>query len=202
MCWLTSQPVSNNTISINSDGLAGTPEFFRHDRRALDDRRQPCHRHGNISTLGNDFTGNASSTSATISGNLGLGGADRDFTIADGSAADDLVISGIISGARKLRKEGAGTMVLSVATLSAMTWKLTRASCWAENNSALGDGQGARCQRLALQLQGGITIGIPLTVNGSGVAGDGALRNLSETTPSPVRSFSRSTPPFNPMPGG
>jgi len=62
---------------------------------------------GNVSTL-------ASATSSTISGKLALGGTNKTFTVADGAAADDLVISAVVSaGGGGLVKEGPGTLVLS-----------------------------------------------------------------------------------------
>jgi autotransporter-associated beta strand protein len=65
-------------------------------------------------TLGGTVTGNASASSATISGNLALGGA-RVFAIADGAATADLSISAVMSGAATISKTGAGSLVLSGA---------------------------------------------------------------------------------------
>src|SRR5262249_4814006 len=45
-------------------------------------------------TLNNNIVSNAAAVSATISANLDLGAATRTVTVADGAAADDLVISG------------------------------------------------------------------------------------------------------------
>lgn len=61
------------------------------------------------------ITTNASSTASTISGKLALGAYSHTFTVADGSAANDLDISAAISGsgANNLVKEGAGTLQLS-----------------------------------------------------------------------------------------
>lgn len=65
-------------------------------------------------TLGGAVTGNASANSATVSGNLNLGGATRTFTIADGGAAEDMAISANISNGG-ITKAGAGTLTLSGA---------------------------------------------------------------------------------------
>ncbi len=70
-----------------------------------------------ILTLGGDVVGNASGTSATISGSTGqlnLGGVVRTFTIADGAVTDDMLISAIVSNG-SVTKEGAGTLTLSGA---------------------------------------------------------------------------------------
>ena len=63
-------------------------------------------------TLGGTLTGNASSSTATISGNLALG-ANRIFSIADGAASTDMDVSAAISGAFTVTKNGAGTLSLS-----------------------------------------------------------------------------------------
>ncbi len=65
-------------------------------------------------TLGGAVTGNASANSATISGNLNLGGTTRTFTIADGGAAEDMAISANISNGG-LTKAGTGLLALSGA---------------------------------------------------------------------------------------
>jgi autotransporter-associated beta strand protein len=63
-------------------------------------------------TPGN-VTTNASSGAATITGNLSLGVTSRTFTVANGTAANDLVLNATISSPTSvnLTKEGAGTMV-------------------------------------------------------------------------------------------
>src|SRR5207248_727028 len=67
---------------------------------------------GGTLTLGGDVTGNAASATATIGGNLALG-TSRTFTIADGAAASDVVVSAAISGAGfGLTKAGAGSLLL------------------------------------------------------------------------------------------
>ena len=48
--------------------------------------------------MSGDLTVNASSISSTISGNLALIGSVRTFTVADGTAAPDLLVSAVISG--------------------------------------------------------------------------------------------------------
>lgn len=59
-------------------------------------------------------TSHASTNSSTISGHLNLGGRTNTFVVADGAAADDLVISAAISNGG-LIKTNAGRMVLSAS---------------------------------------------------------------------------------------
>jgi fibronectin-binding autotransporter adhesin len=73
-----------------------------------------------VLTLGGSITYAAGSTGfengqATISANIDTGGVNRSIIVGDGSAADDLVISGAISGAGTLTKTGAGVLQLSGA---------------------------------------------------------------------------------------
>jgi len=90
-------------------------------------------------TLGGTVTGNGNANSATISGNLNLGG-DRTFTIANGAAAEDMSISAVISGANKLTKDGTGTLVLSGVNTygTGKDTKLEAGTIAVGNNSALG----------------------------------------------------------------
>jgi len=72
---------------------------------------------GGTLTLTGDVSVLASSTSSTISGagTVMLGTATRTFTVADGAAADDLVVSTVVDGGVGLIKEGPGRMVVSGA---------------------------------------------------------------------------------------
>lgn len=78
-------------------------------------------------TLNGDVTGNASSQTATVSGKLGLGGADRTFTIASGStpSGKDMDVSAVVRGSGGLIKEGAGTLVLSGISPNTFTGSTT-----------------------------------------------------------------------------
>ena len=142
---------------------------------------------GGTLTLGGPVTGNASSSSATISGNLALG-ADRTFTIADQvGLADDMVISAAISGGAgvDLIKSGAGTLVLGGDNTSyvGLTTINSGGALNIRHANALGGvGTGTTVNSGgALQIQGAITTAAePLTINGTGVATDGALRNISD----------------------
>src|SRR5439155_5175132 len=57
--------------------------------------------------LAANVTSTASTASATISGNFDLGAtATRTFTVADGTAADDLIVSANVSGTAAISKAG------------------------------------------------------------------------------------------------
>jgi autotransporter-associated beta strand protein len=64
-------------------------------------------------TLSSNVTTNASSSTARINGTLSLGAATRTFSVADGAAADDLIVGATLSGTGGLTKSSAGTMVLT-----------------------------------------------------------------------------------------
>ena len=69
-------------------------------------------------TLNGDLTVNAASTASTITGRLSAGGVPvRQVTVADGSAAEDLIVSAALSGllGTGIAKGGPGKMVLSGA---------------------------------------------------------------------------------------
>jgi autotransporter-associated beta strand protein len=55
----------------------------------------------------------ASPTTATIAAPLGMGGVTRTFSVANGAAATDLLISGVMSGTAGFIKADAGTLELS-----------------------------------------------------------------------------------------
>jgi autotransporter-associated beta strand protein len=75
---------------------------------------------GNLSVIANG-TG---AVGASISGNLSLGNATRTFNIGDGTAAQDLNISAVISSGG-FTKTGAGTLRLSGATSNTFTGTAT-----------------------------------------------------------------------------
>jgi autotransporter-associated beta strand protein len=133
--------------------------------------------------LANNVTINAASTTATIAGVLDLGAATQTFTVAHGTAPSgiDLDVSASIYNG-SLIKAGAGTMELDgdntytgTTEISAGTLEITAAHALSSNSSGATVDSGA-----TLELSGGfITDAIPLTLNGTGVGGNGALVNAS-----------------------
>jgi fibronectin-binding autotransporter adhesin len=92
---------------------------------------------GTLTLSTGGVTTNASSSTAMITGNLDLGGSGRAFTIADGSAANDLSISAVISDGG-ITQTGAGTMVLSGANTFDGTVHVLSGTLVVQNASALG----------------------------------------------------------------
>lgn len=73
-------------------------------------------------TLGGDVTvSGTGAVGATISGHLNLGGATRAFTVADGAAGSDLIISADISGTGGVTKAGTGTLEFANPTAHTYT---------------------------------------------------------------------------------
>jgi autotransporter-associated beta strand protein len=140
-------------------------------------------------TLGGNVIGNATATSATITGKLALSeftGVTRTFTIADGAPNVDLDISAVVSGAADdLTKAGAGTMVLSGANTYTGATTVSAGVLNIQNATGLGTVAGGTTvsNGATLQLQGGITVGSEaLNIRGTGAGGQtGALVNVSGT---------------------
>jgi autotransporter-associated beta strand protein len=133
---------------------------------------------GNVTVI-NSGTGN---NGATVAPPIVLTAA-RLFTVADdGTAANDLTLSGILSGAFAITKAGAGTMLLSGAntytgltTISAGTLKLGNAAALGTVASGTTITSGA-----VLDLNGINYAALePLTINGTGIAAGGAVTNSS-----------------------
>ncbi len=142
-------------------------------------------------TLGGNVTVNATTgnSGVTISTPIALNGTTRTFTVADeGTSANDLTISGIISGTVGITKAGAGTLLLSnsntysgLTTINAGIIKLGTAG--GGTNTPLGTtGAGTTVTAGALDLNG-FTLGTAeaLTLNGTGISNGGALTNSSAT---------------------
>ena len=136
-------------------------------------------------TLASHVAYSASGTSsAYITGNLALG-ANRNFTVNDGSAADDLVISANISGAFSVTKRSAtvtGRLVLSGDNSYTGLTTLEGGSVRIEHGNALGTTAAGTVinSGAALEMAGGISVGAEaLTLSGTGISTGGALLNTS-----------------------
>ncbi len=118
----------------------------------------------------------------TLSGTVALGSAT---TIGVTSGSDALTLSGIVSGANSLTKSGSGSLTLSGintyssgTTISAGTLNATG------NAAALGTGSVSVTTGATLGIVNSIgsTITNNLTLNGTGVGGNGALVNTGTNT--------------------
>jgi autotransporter-associated beta strand protein len=135
-------------------------------------------------TLGGNVTTNSDSNTSVISGNLDLGGATRSFTVANNAQLDpDLSITANISGTGAgLTKLGANSQLQlsgnntydGVTTISAGAIEIA-------SNNALGASSAGTVvsSGFSLALLGGITVPEPITINGAGFGGLGAIFNGS-----------------------
>lgn len=141
---------------------------------------------GEIRTLSSaTYTSNASASSSTISAGLNLVN-NASLVVNNGAAADDLILSGYISGGGTITKSGSGTLVISGASANTFsaTLSINSGAVRVEKSSGLGTTAAGTtvASGAALQLANNVTIGAEtLGLSGSGVSSDGALRNLSGT---------------------
>jgi len=133
-------------------------------------------------TLGSAGRINSDAGTLTVSG--AVSGATRPLTVG---GAGDTVLSGVIGTTTgTLTKDGAGTLILSGAgpntytgatTVSAGVLNIQKAAATGTTAGGVSVAAGA-----TLQIQGGIAVGAEaLTLNGTGISSDGALRNISGT---------------------
>src|SRR5207247_1558771 len=95
-----------------------------------------------------------------------------------------LTYGGIIAGASPLTKAGTGPLPLSGANTYSGATTVSAGVLDVQNNTALGATAGATTVAggAALQLDGsGLVVAEPVTLNGTGIAGGGALRQLANT---------------------
>ncbi len=121
----------------------------------------------------NETIGSLSGSTGSLI-NLGAG----TLTVGDGNST---TYAGSISGTGSLAKAGSGTLTLSSASTFTGATAVNSGVLNVQNATALG-GAGAVSvsSGTALELQGGIAVSAqPLTINGSGISGNGALRNIS-----------------------
>jgi autotransporter-associated beta strand protein len=118
------------------------------------------------------------SGTAEQAGNVALN-TNSVFSAASGGT---LLVSGVVSGAGALAISNGGTTVLSGAnTYTNTTTVLNGATLLAANSTALGTTDGATTVNSggALALSNGITSAESITLGGTGIASDGAIRNVS-----------------------
>lgn len=166
--------ITGEALTLNGTGIGNTG--------ALRNVTNTNSFNGNI-TLASDTRINSDANTLTINPASGdsITGVNRNLTL--GGAGALVISSGITTGSGTLTKDGTGTVTLlgansytGLTTISAGSLNVRNATGLGTNASGTTVTSGAN-----LQLQGGITItGEALTLNGTGIANAGALRNISE----------------------
>lgn len=129
--------------------------------------------------LGGDITSNATAATATISGNLDLGGQTRTVTVAPGTAVEQLIIAANVSGGG-LTKAGTGALVLSGNNTYAGLTTVNAGVLDVQSSTALGSTAGRTivAAGATLEIEGtGLTLNEKLTL-GNATAG-ATLINLN-----------------------
>lgn len=123
---------------------------------------------------------NTDQTVGTIAGTGGTIDIDAGKTLTFGGSLDKS-FAGVVTGDGGLTKQGTGTFTLSGAnsykgltTIKAGTLQVSNASGLGTTDAGTTVNSGA-----TLALSGGITVAEAITLNGTGVGGNGALRNVS-----------------------
>ncbi len=125
---------------------------------------------------------NSAHQTAQITGGTLNIGAPTIFSVArDSTITSDLTVTSIVAGG-SLTKQGAGVMTLTGANTFTGATIVDGGVLNIQNATGLGTTAGGTTVNAgaALQIQGNISVGVePLSLNGSGVASDGALRVIS-----------------------
>ncbi|MEI7775767.1 MAG: autotransporter-associated beta strand repeat-containing protein, partial [Verrucomicrobiota bacterium] len=135
---------------------------------------------GGTLQLGNGGTSGSLSTVSALSVSSGAVLAfNRSDTVTQGTD-----FGSVISGAGAVLQAGSGMLILSGSNTYTGNTTVSSGVLNIQNAAALGSTAGSTkvSSGAALQIQGGIAVGAEaLTLNGSGVSSDGALRNISDT---------------------
>ena len=129
-------------------------------------------------TINTGITANEDATITTATGSVILGGNN----IWNVAATKTLTVNSVVTdGASSfsLDKQGTGTLVLAGAGTYDGGVTITAGALRATHNTALGTGAATVATGAALELANGITVANLITLNGTGVTADGALRNIS-----------------------
>jgi fibronectin-binding autotransporter adhesin len=173
----------SSAVTINSDGILNVGVSTGLGSLTLNGGQVNISS-GQAITPGGAITSNANSahqTSLISGGTLTLAGSTTFNVARDATIASDLTVSSVVGGGA-LVKQGTGVLTLSGANTYTGATTVSAGVLNIQNNTALGTAAGATtvASGAALQVQSGITVtGEALTLNGTGIAADGALRNVS-----------------------
>ena len=174
---------SGTTLVIgNGSSIATTGLVTILSGGALNLNGQNCNFAGglNIRGTGIGTTGaiiNSSGTASSISNNTAM---SADSSI--GTSSGDITISGVISGGSALTKLGTGKLILSGANSYTGATTISAGVLNIQNTLATGTSAGgvSITSGTALEMQGNISVvSETITINGTGIGGAGALRNIS-----------------------
>ncbi|MEQ1754218.1 MAG: autotransporter domain-containing protein [Micropepsaceae bacterium] len=121
-------------------------------------------------------------SSSTIGSLAGSGNVDLGADLATGGNDTSTEFSGVLLGAGDLSKDGTGTLTLSGTNTYTGKTFINVGAIRIENGAALGStaGETVVASGAALEVQGSIVTGAEaVTLNGTGIADGGALRNIS-----------------------
>ncbi len=173
--------ISAGTVQLgNAGGLGTTAGGTSLNGGTLDLNGQTIGNEAITAISGTSSLVNNSATAASLSGNVS--------GLANGSSiggSGNLTLSGVVAstGNRAWNKIGAGTLTLSGNNTFTRALTITAGAVNVQHNNGLGAANGNLVtvnSGAALELQGGITSGSKaVTLNGTGVGGGGALRNVS-----------------------
>jgi autotransporter-associated beta strand protein len=127
----------------------------------------------------------ASGVNFSVSGYMLTGGT---LTLAGAGVVDtgafNATINSVIGGSVGLTKNGTGTLTLGGTSTYAGTTTVSTGVLAVTNGAALGATTAGTtvASGAALQISGAITVAEPVTLNGSGIANDGALRKTGNNT--------------------
>ncbi|HYF48890.1 MAG TPA: autotransporter-associated beta strand repeat-containing protein, partial [Planctomycetota bacterium] len=205
---LTSDQISNTAaVTIRNDGILDFSTFSRSDTIGALTLESGAGTGASIVTGTGTLTLNANVTlnafgtgavAATIAGNLSLGASTRTFTVNDGSADPDLIVSAAISGTAAgagITKTGDGTLQLSgtasntytgTTTVSTGTLQLNKTAGLNAIAGPLVIGDGAGTDSVELLASNQIANSAAVTVSTSGVLD---LNNFSETLGNAASTF-------------
>ena len=176
--WLQNYQHVNANVTLFANGLVNLNNNF-------EDFGPLTFNGGSITTGSGELgiyglvTVNPASTTATISGKLGLPSGFHEFRVADGSSAPDLQIAAAVLGPGHLQKTGPGQMGLSGPNTYGGLTQVIEGTLIAGNPTALGaSGSGTIVSdgaTLAFNFPNGV-VGETISARGSGVGGvNGAL---------------------------